>query len=212
MSVDDLKRHETQSTIQTNEKLVGQSCRHYLIERVLQSKEFPRSYVYLTTWGNQKFVVKNILADFEYYQDMQRALDGSRYLRLLQDTIPCKSMFVYKYYKDHLLSLAQEDLPLLLTKRVLKDTLRGIAELHHQNIVHTDIKPNNVLVQWSQTSHGMIIDEVRLGDLEDSAYVPPGSNIRGRQVGNQNWRSPEAHTEGRVNKSSDMFSFGIVVS
>ena len=58
----------------------------------------------------------------------------------------------------------------------------------------------------------MIIDEVRLGDLEDSAYVPPGSNIRGRQVGNQNWRSPEAHAEGRVNKFSDIFSFGIVVS
>ncbi|KAL8978782.1 MAG: hypothetical protein Q9177_006310 [Variospora cf. flavescens] len=210
MSVDNLKRHETQSTIHTNEKLVGQSGRRYLIERVLQSKEFPPSNVYLTTCGNQKFVVKNILAEFKYYQDMQRALHGSRYLRLLQDTIPDRSMFVYKYLNDHLLFLAQKDLPLLLTKRILKDTLRGLAELHHQNIVHTDIKPNNILVQWSQTSHGIIIDEVRLGDLEDSAYVPPGSNIRGRQVGNQNWRSPEANAEGRVNKPSDMFSFGIV--
>ena len=87
--------------------------------------------------GNQKFVVKNILADFKYYLDMQRALGGSRYLRLLQDTIPDRSMFVYKYLKDHLLSLAQKDLPLLLTKRILKDALRGLAELHHQNIVHT---------------------------------------------------------------------------
>ena len=76
----------------------------------------------------------------------------------------------------------------------------------------TDIKPNNIFVQWSQTSRGIVIDEVRLGDLEDSAYVPSGSNIRGRQVGNQNWRSPEAHAEGRVNKPSDMFSFGIMVS
>jgi len=68
------------------------------------------------------------------------------------------------------------------------------------------------LVEWSQSSRGIVIDEVRLGDLEDSAYVPPNSNVRGRQVGNQNWRSPEAHAEGRVNKPSDMFSFGIVVS
>jgi len=68
---------------------------------------------------------------------MQRALGSSRYLRLLQDTIPDRSMFVYEYLKDHLLSLAQKDLPLLLTKRILKDALRGLAELHHQNIVHT---------------------------------------------------------------------------
>ena len=68
---------------------------------------------------------------------MQRALGTSRYLRLLQDTIPDRSMFVYKYFKDHLLSLAQQDLPLLLTKRILKDALRGLSELHHQDIVHT---------------------------------------------------------------------------
>lgn len=87
--------------------------------------------------GNQKFVIKNVLADFGYYQAMQRTLSTSRYLRVLQDTIPSRSMFVYKYFKDHLLSLAEQDLPLLLNKRILKDTLRGLAELHHENIVHT---------------------------------------------------------------------------
>lgn len=65
---------------------------------------------------------------------MQRALHGSRYLRLLEDMIPDKSIFVYRYLKDHLLSLAQKDLPLLLTKRILNNTLRGIAELYYQNI------------------------------------------------------------------------------
>lgn len=45
-------------------------------------------------------------------------------------------MFVYRYLKDHLLSLAQKNLPLQLTKRILKDTLRGLAELHRHNIVH----------------------------------------------------------------------------
>jgi serine/threonine protein kinase len=59
------------------------------------------------------------------------------YLRVLQDTVPEHSMFVYKYFTDHLLSLAQKDLPLALTKRILKDTLRGLAALHDHNIVHT---------------------------------------------------------------------------
>lgn len=85
----------------------------------------------------QKFVVKTILADFEYYQDMQRALHPSCYLRLLEDTVPDKSMFIYRYFNDHLLSLAQRDLPLRITKGIMRDVLRGLAELHHQNIVHT---------------------------------------------------------------------------
>ena len=82
-------------------------------------------------------MVKNVLADFDYYHDMQRALGISRYLRVFQDTIPSRSMFVYKYLNDHLLSLAQKDFPLLLMKRILKDALRGLAELHQKNIVHT---------------------------------------------------------------------------
>lgn len=49
-------------------------------------------------------------------------------------------MFVYEYFTDDLLSLAQKDLPLTVTKRILKDTLRGLAAMHDQNIVHTGKK------------------------------------------------------------------------
>jgi hypothetical protein len=63
-------------------------------------------------------------------------LRGSSYIRLAVDTVLEKSMFVYRYLSDHLLSFAQEEVPLTLTKRVLKDTLRGLAELHSQNFVH----------------------------------------------------------------------------
>jgi serine/threonine protein kinase len=42
--------------------------------------------------------------------------------------------------------------------------------------------------------------------------VGPNSDIVGVQVGNLMWRSPEAHTQAHVNKPSDIFSFGIVVS
>lgn len=56
------------------------------------------------------------------------------------------------------------------------------------------------------------IEQVLLGDLEDATHLPPGMAINGVQVGNWMWRSPEAHAEGYVDKPSDMFSFGIVVS
>jgi len=54
--------------------------------------------------------------------------------------------------------------------------------------------------------------QVQLTDIEDAARVPPEYNIFDKQVGNWIWRSPEAHTQGRVNKPSDMFSSGVVVS
>jgi hypothetical protein len=39
-------------------------------------------------------------------------------------TIPGQSMFIYKYFADDLLSLAQKELSIALTKRILKDTAR----------------------------------------------------------------------------------------
>lgn len=137
-------------------------------------------------------------------------------------------MFVYNYFTDHLLGLAQKDLPIALTKRILKDTLRGLAALHDRNFVHTgklrlllasaladshqDVKANNILIEWEESNDGMVIQQVQLADLEDGACVPPGTAIVGKQAGNEMWRSPEAHARGPMSTPSDIFSFGIVVS
>ncbi|OBT80373.1 hypothetical protein VF21_00747 [Pseudogymnoascus sp. 05NY08] len=67
-----------------------------------------------------------------------------------------------------------------------------------------------MLIDYENSSNGFVIKSVQLADLENAAYVPPGSAIIGSQVGNQLWRSPEAHAQGPVNLSSDIFSFGIV--
>lgn len=132
-------------------------------------------------------------------------------VRVADDTIVDQPMFAYKYFKDHLLSFAQKDLPLPLVKRILRDSLRGIAALHEKGIVHTDIKANNIMVDWDETDGNLTVQRVQIADIEDAAYVPDYCAIVGRQVGNWMWRSPEAHACGRVHKPSDMFSFGIVV-
>lgn len=70
---------------------------------------------------------------------MYHGLRNCTYLRLSQDMIPERSIFVYKYFTENLLGLLalREGLPIALTKRILKDTLRGLAALHDQNIVHS---------------------------------------------------------------------------
>ncbi|KAE9970056.1 hypothetical protein BLS_005102, partial [Venturia inaequalis] len=119
-------------------------------------------------------------------------------------------MFIYKHLNGHLLKLAQKNLALQQTKRILKDALQGLAALHEQDIVHTDIKPNNIMIDWKEDGGEIVIEQVQLTDIEDSAYVGSRQAIVGKQMGNYMWRSPEAHAQGKVHKYSDMFSFGIV--
>ncbi|PGG96315.1 CMGC protein kinase [Blastomyces parvus] len=186
--------------------LTGHSGRHYLIERVLQKKENSPLGVYLANCGNEKFVLKSV-PDFAYLRDIYSKVNNCPHLRLPLDMIPSRSMYIYKYFSDDLLSLvAKEDLPLETTKRILKGALQGIAALHDQSIVHNDVKANNILVNRKDAD----IECVQMADLEDAAIVPPGSAIMGRQLGNWMWRSPEAHTEGPMHTPSDIFAFGIV--
>lgn len=48
-------------------------------------------------------------------------------------------MFVFEHFTDHLLTLAQKDFPITVIKRILKNALTGLAELHDRDIVHTGI-------------------------------------------------------------------------
>jgi serine/threonine protein kinase len=49
-------------------------------------------------------------------------------------------------------------------------------------------------------------------DFENAAHLPKGRCIKGMLAGNDNWRSPEGHFRGELNKPSDMYLFGAVVS
>ncbi|KAF2815025.1 kinase-like protein [Mytilinidion resinicola] len=197
-------------------RAVGQSGRRYVVERILQEKPMPLDLgrVYLATSADQKYVLKSVQPkSFQYFQNMLddiRTSPYSHYVRVSDDSIPDKSMFVDKYLKDHLLGFVQKDNPLPVTKRILRDALRGIAATHDKGIVHTDIKANNIMVEWNEKSGEVVVEQVQVADVEDAAYVPDDCVIEGRQVGNWMWRSPEAHASGQVHKPSDIFSFGVV--
>ncbi|OOF93083.1 hypothetical protein ASPCADRAFT_8030 [Aspergillus carbonarius ITEM 5010] len=188
---------------------ISQSGRNYNIKRVLQEETDPPHQVYIATADNQTFVLKYIHpANFDDLNAVNNKLHGyTSHIRLAKDIIPERSMFVFEYFADHLLHLAQMNLPPEVMKRILKDALRGLAELHDQDVVHTDIKADNVFTDYQSAT---TIERVQLGDLEDAVYIPLGSSMVGKRAGNWMWRSPEAHAKGRVNKPSDIFSFALV--
>ncbi|KAF2493085.1 kinase-like protein [Lophium mytilinum] len=197
-------------------RAVGQSGRRYVVERILQEKPMflELGCVYLATSGNQKYILKSVQPkSFRYFRNMFddiRNSPYSPYVRIADDSIPNKSMFAYKFFKGHLLGFVQKDVPLSVTKRILRDALRGIAAMHDKGIVHTDIKANNIMAEWNEKDGEVVVEQVQLADIEAAAYVPDNSVLRGEQLGNIMWRSPEAHASGEVHKPSDIFSFRIV--
>ncbi|KAL9624565.1 MAG: hypothetical protein Q9160_001229 [Pyrenula sp. 1 TL-2023] len=211
------------------ELIVGQSGRAYAIDRVLQDKGAPFGRVCLAKYAptprptakcangeikERQFKIcvergpkENYQLRLNIYNILGRR---TQHVRLLEDTVEERATFVHKYFNDNLLALVQRGLPHPVTKKILKDVLRGLADLHEVDIVHNDIKANNVLINTEETPTGIKVLKTQLGDLEDAAHVPLGRVIKGAQVGNWMWRSPEAHAQGPIQKPSDMFSFGII--
>jgi serine/threonine protein kinase len=77
---------------------------------------------------------------------------------------------------------------------------------------YLDIKPDNIMADYHGEGERMVIEKVQLSDLENAGYLPKGRCIKGMLAGNDNWRSPEAHLKGELNKPTDLFSFGTIVS
>ncbi|KAK2731175.1 hypothetical protein FQN57_003547 [Myotisia sp. PD_48] len=177
-------------------EVIGAAGCRYLFKRLIQERPH-LGRVWLATSGQHKFILKDIPKSFfsSFNEDIwPRLREKSRYLRLPHDTIPGQqNVFVYKYMDSDLLSLVRTQLPLQARKQILKATLQGIAELHNNNIVHLDIKPDNIMVNYRGTGLETIIEHVQIIDLENATYLPKGRCIKGMLPGNDSWRSPEGH-------------------
>ncbi|KAK4232712.1 kinase-like domain-containing protein [Achaetomium macrosporum] len=92
--------------------------------------------------------------------------------------------------------------------------LVGLADLHDKHIIHTDIKPTNIMMDsFKQYNGDLGWCNVQITDLEAAVILPPkAKGLTDRLSGNHFWRSPEAWARGIQNTPSDIYSFAIVVS
>ena len=88
--------------------------------------------------GHDRFILKDIpeLIFNHFNEEIRPNLRDCPFIRLPVDTISGERIFVFRYLKEDLLSVVKRDISMQSAKRILKDSLRGLVELHDQDVVH----------------------------------------------------------------------------
>ncbi|KAF2225477.1 kinase-like domain-containing protein [Elsinoe ampelina] len=138
-----------------------------------------------------------------------RFQDRGPFRRLLDEVVVGKnseSALVLRYLDSDILRVC--DRRRLTTheyKSVAKTVLLALDRLHQEGFIHTDIKPNNILVNLD--AKGCITD-VQLADLEATMHQNREMAMSGTPVGTPIFRSPEATLGISWKQSTDLWSFG----
>ncbi|KAI1377917.1 kinase-like protein [Hypoxylon crocopeplum] len=189
--------------------LVGQSGRQYVKGNMLQPHPTkPELSIYRAEYMRESI--------FNQSLDLKRKFAHSRHLRMPVDYNESEHTLVFDYFRSTLLVSLQGNsaFPVEARKLILRQTGETLKELHDENWIHINVKPDNILVDWEEDDRGRVqIKKVALGDLDcalrlqgDRPLRLPGAN----RIGNVMWRSPEAQTGKGIAKPSDVFSFGLV--
>jgi serine/threonine protein kinase len=118
---------------------------------------------------------------------------------------------ILQYYElGNLLQLLQKQ-PLTLNQRytLLASLLEGIRFIHSQNIIHRDIKPQNILiVKRDDTFIPKITDFGISKRLKPSKGTQYSNSLIG--AGTIAYSSPEQLADHSIRKNTDLWSFGVI--
>ncbi|KAL3487323.1 kinase-like domain-containing protein [Aspergillus germanicus] len=169
-----------------------------------------RPPVYESSADGQKYYVKVIdhKEDFENHLRLLSMISLSPHVRIATDSIQELQALVYPGPRLLSLERRKTKLPPSAKRRILRDALHGLADLHDRGIVHDNLVPRAILYEDTESSNkkgkiGISVDSIALGS--DRWVTGPGPNS------NEPHRSPEAWCSARRNQASDVFSFGTLI-
>jgi serine/threonine-protein kinase len=119
--------------------------------------------------------------------------------------------FVMSYIKgDNLGQRLQQHgpMPPVEVRRILREVAEALAYAHNRNVIHRDIKPDNIIID-DETGRAMVTDfgiARALTDMGDSRLTATGMAI-----GTPAYMSPEQSAGDRaIDGRSDLYSLGVV--
>jgi serine/threonine protein kinase len=99
----------------------------------------------------------------------------------------------------------------------MKQILQGLQYLHSKNIVHLDLKPENLVVDASKKTIYLIdfgaAQEIQSGKqhISSSSYIKHYSNDQDQCGTNLEFMAPEMLSNGPVGRYTDMWGFGVLL-
>jgi serine/threonine protein kinase len=118
--------------------------------------------------------------------------------------------------------IANRELDLQAAVEIALQVSEGLAKAHKANIIHRDIKPDNIMV--THDGHAKLLDFglAKLLEEETRVFAEPAEKIltqtetlvhtlAGFVMGTINYMSPEQARGQAVDKRSDIFSLGVVI-
>ena len=119
-----------------------------------------------------------------------------------------KKAIILKYYEKDLLKFRMERTTFSLeeTRSILFQIALALKYLWSENIVHRDVKPDNILININEPND----IHAALTDLGISRRMPKAEPCSMTSTGTPSWMAPEVHeAKPRYGHSSDVFSFGL---
>ncbi|KAI1273838.1 STE/STE20 protein kinase [Xylaria sp. FL0933] len=168
--------------------------------------------------NDQPVIVKSIRGHprVENERDvLKRFQPRSPYLRPLVDEIhdPAEPTTIVLRHLDSDLLQASKQKPLNSKeiKYVSKRVLEALSVMHEEGYVHTDVKIENIFVNYKKNQDTVRFSEVQLGDFGGS--YPQESELAksGTLLGTPMCCSPELLMETPWNTATDIWSFGALV-
>ncbi|KAI1120361.1 kinase-like protein [Nemania abortiva] len=184
----------------------------YVIDEVLSERHAAGRIwcVYRATQEGEQFILKDIIpGDLDHIISLQKHVEHSPNVRTVVDSIPERHMLVFPYLEKGLLHVDTAALSSVAKKAIIRDALTGVADLHNEHIIHTDIKPTNKMMDSFKRQNGDLEwRNVQITDLEAAVMLPPkAKGLTDRLSGNHFWRSTEAWARGIQNTPSDIYAF-----
>mmetsp|Transcript_53411 Transcript_53411/g.95847 ORF Transcript_53411/g.95847 Transcript_53411/m.95847 type:complete len:483 (+) Transcript_53411:39-1487(+) len=91
--------------------------------------------------------------------------------------------------------------------RLIYEALEGVAYMHGLNLIHSDLKPDNILL--SGKCGGSVVCHSKVADFGLSVEDAPGKNSG--LAGSPLWMAPEACKTHKRSKSNDLWAMGVIV-